>query len=421
MSNLDDLIKDILKNIHYDSSKSIYEQTTKENYIKNLETQILKEDSGLFGDNGTQGMRDAAARGAEYKNYWTNLFGGNKKLEVDNRTKQQKEVDKRKQDYLGSIKTDKEKEEEKRKDKLEAENTNKSLVSILKKNPKYEPYKGWGIYKKNWDCLAGDCRKIGKLVKLPISPITGKPIYKQFLNDQGIPNVCRPLEYNYCLQISWSLFNGNTQPNGMKKFKFKSMDPNLIAALPASQQLGKRVERLQALGEQTESVYIACSSKNKLESTMEKNEVLYPWSVRYDGYCLSRDGETCDSVKKGSYSECETNLNNLNEFFDLDFRETFDLKIPGNKISLYSDDFQAETKEIYGKQYCKQCIPLIDKPVYTTKNGEEIDCISDTSIKNCQEKVLRSCYQDCVGSGDDQMVTQEAMPFANGSIVFGKK
>jgi len=94
-------------------------QTTKENYIKNLETQILKEDSGLFGNNGTQGIRDAAAKGAEFKNYWLNLFGGNKKVEIDKRTKQQKEVDKRKQDYLGSIKTDKEKEEEKRKDKLE--------------------------------------------------------------------------------------------------------------------------------------------------------------------------------------------------------------------------------------------------------------------------------------------------------------
>ena len=397
-----------------------------ENYIITNDNKILNEEGGGWIGQDIQKMREHEAQETAEKEYWKSIFGGYKKPEIDKRTKQEREVDKRKEQYLGKLKTEKEKEQEKKERQEYLKTVNKRFADLIKKDPNYEPVKGWGKYQKNWDCVAGDCGLVGRLVRLPISKITGKPVYKQFLNEEG-KETCRPMEYNYCLQISWSLFNGNAQANSMKKFKFKPLDPmNVAQRIAAATTFSQKTEKSLDIATAEASIYLACTSQG-LENTLAKGDIPYPWDMRYDGYCLSKGGEVCDSVKKGSYSVCETNLNNLDEFFELDLRETTAMNIPGNKIPIYSDDFKGSAKEIYGKQHCKQCIPLIDNPVYTTAAGEEIDCADHQSANEkyggyspCRETVLRACQQDCMDAGTNEDVTDEAQAFASGSVVFGK-
>jgi hypothetical protein len=195
----------------------------------------------------------------------------------------------------------------------------------LKRNPNWAPFKGWGIYKKNWDCVAGDCTKVGKIVKLPVSPVTGKPVHTVYVNSQG-KQTCSPIKYDYCLEVSWSMINANSQPNGMKKVTY----------------LVKENEGL---------TYIACSSNLELKNTIAKNEDFpYPWTVKYDGYCAAIDGKSCDNVDfveqaNGTYKKvatqepCEKSIDIIES--ELDIRAQNYLKLPGNR----NDIFDTETFE----------------------------------------------------------------------------
>ena len=194
---------------------------------------------------------------------------------------------------------------------------------MVKKNPRWAPFQGWGIYKKNWDFVA-ESNLVGKIVRLPISPVTGRGTYKVY------ERKCLPLNYDQCLQISWSLLNANAQPNGMKKFSI-----------------------LTEKNKETLSTYIACTSTKGLEKSSKKNEdSLYPWFTRYDGYCFALDGQSCEDVsfdEKGkrvvSNEPCITKMEEITS--GLDIRDNT-INLPGNRIGFNrGEDYNQELYNFY--------------------------------------------------------------------------
>jgi hypothetical protein len=277
-------------------------------------------------------------------------------------------------------------------------NANQSLANTLKQNPKWEPQKGWGLYKKGWDCLAGDCSQVGQIVSLPISKTTGKPVYKVYVGANNQQNVCKPIEYDYCLEISWSMLNGNSQPNGMKKFTLPS-----------------RNTQRQGVG----STFIACSTKNKLAKTFEKNPtLLYPWQIRYDGYCGTSDGETCTPIstegKDGKVTTientCETSYEGIDVISSLDIRYQTDLTIPGNEIKLGVGNYQDQITTKLGTVGCPQC----GDPYKVGKNCGYYD-------SKCRETAQAKCLQDCVASGKSEELKDEGIVFKSGQVIIGKR
>lgn len=287
-------------------------------------------------------------------------------------------------------------ENEKIKKNLEnfKKNANSSLAAKLKENPNWEPKKGWGQYKKGWDCFAGDCSKVGQIVKLPISKVTGKPTYKIFSNQKGQTNVCKPIDYNYCLEISWSLLNGNAQPNGMKKFTIPSRNPQ-------RKDMGQ--------------VFIACSSNTKFENTIEKNTtLLYPWLIRYDGYCGTTDGENCTQISTegegGKVStvenSCQTSYETIDVISSLDIRKQMHLVIPGNKINLGIGNYKDEFKEKFGTKGCAKCGQIKTSCGYY-----------DT---DCKKIEMQKCLDECQKTGEGEELKDSQKIFNSGQIIVGK-
>jgi len=317
------------------------------------------------------------------------------------------ELEKRKQtrfqDMVKPKKTQKQIEQEENEKAEQTKKTfklsaNKNLANILKQNPKWEPKKGWGLYKKGWDCLPGDCSQVGQIVKLPISGAIGKPVYKVYVGASGQQNVCKPIEYDYCLEISWTMLNGNSQPNGMKKFTIPS-----------------RNLKRQGAG----STFIACSTKNKLSSTFEKNrDLLYPWQVRYDGYCGTTDGENCAPVtaegENGKVTTigntCETSYEAIDIISSLDIRSQIDLSIPGNEIKLGIGSYKDQITGKLGTVGCSQC----SDPSKVGKNCGFYDA-------KCKVLAQEKCLQECMASGKNEELKNKGIVFKSGQVVIGKR
>lgn len=275
-------------------------------------------------------------------------------------------------------------------------NANQSLAATLKRNPNWEPRKGWGLYQKGWDCLPGDCSQVGQIVRLPISQTTGKPVYKLYVGANGQQNVCKPLDYDYCLEISWAMINGNSQPNGMKKFTIPSRNPN-------RQNMGQ--------------TFIACSSNMKLENTFEKNsELLYPWQIRYDGYCGSSDGENCSPISvegeggkvKTIEGECETSYVEFDVISSLDIRQQTVLTVPGNELPIGIYNYEEELKSKYGTKGCPKCL-----------NIKSSNCGYYDSA--CKAKEVEKCLDECEKSGENEDMKDEGLVFKSGFVVIGKR
>jgi hypothetical protein len=273
-------------------------------------------------------------------------------------------------------------------EKWKIKNPYKSKIDyVLTKNPRFSPYPGWGLYQKNWDFVPNTKReKIGQIVKLPISPTTGNAVYKVY------DKKCLPLNYDQCLEISWSLLNTNAQPNGMKKFSLLS-------------------EKKEVLG-----TYIACSSAKSFKKSLEKNEENpYPWTMRYDGYCFALDGVTCEDVsfdtktgKKVLTKEpCETNMSEIT--YGLDIRDNT-INLPGNRVGYNrGETYQNELYKFFeiadavskGEKYggMGHCAHL--------KGNQYNECIN-----NITQKANTGAYDI-----DD---VEKAALYKNGMVVIGK-